>query len=84
MNLEDYIMEIDVQAWIDAHGYSTIGVYPTGEPWAEMDGTVYGFDISPDEFLQLLQASVDQDQDFISPHRVEEEVDEDSLSITVI
>ena len=55
MTLEDYMMEVDVQSWLDAHGYESMGVYPTGEPFVEIEGTTYTFDVTPDEFQQLLQ-----------------------------
>lgn len=84
MTLEDYMMEVDVQSWLDAHGYESMGVYPTGEPFVEIEGTTYTFDVTPDEFQQLLQDSVEQDQDFITPHRVEDDQDEDSLVLPVI
>lgn len=84
MTLEDYIISTDVQAWLNANGYGGLGVYPTGEPFVEIDDRVYSFDVPPDEFQQLLQDSVDQDKDFITPHRIEDGQDEDSLVIPVI
>lgn len=84
MTLEDYIISTDVQAWMGSNGYDSIGVYPTGEVWADADGIIYSFDVPLDEFQQLLQDSVDQDKDFITPHRIEDEQDEDSLVIPVI
>lgn len=84
MTLEEYIISTDVQAWLNANGYGGLGIYPTGEPFVEIDDRVYSFDVPPDEFQQLLQDSVDQDQDFITPHRIEDEQDEDSLVIPVI
>lgn len=84
MTLEEYIISTDVQAWLNANGYGGLGIYPTGEPFVEIEGRVYSFDVPPDEFQQLLQDSVDQDQDFITPHRIEDGQDEDSLVIPVI
>jgi hypothetical protein len=84
MTLEDFILSTDVQAWLNDNGYGNMGIYPTGEPFVEIDGSVYLFDVTPEEFQQLLQDSVDQDQDFITPHRIEDEQDEDSLVIPVI
>lgn len=84
MTLEDYIISTGVQAWLNANGYGGLGVYPTGEPFVEIDDRVYSFDVPLDEFQQLLQDSVDQNRDFITPHRIEDEQDEDSLVIPVI
>lgn len=84
MTLEDFILSTDVQAWLNANGYGNMGIYPTGEPFVEIDDSVYSFDVTPEEFQQLLQDSVDQDKDFITPHRIEDEQDEDSLVIPVI
>ena len=84
MSLEDYMLELDFQSWMGSHGYDSMGVYPTGEPWAEVDGTTYDFDVSPDEFFELLRQSVVQDMDFITSHRVDEDIDEDSLVPPII
>lgn len=84
MTLEEYTLSTDVQSWLNANGYGGLGIYPTGEPFVEIDDRVYIFDVPPDEFQQLLQDSVDQNRDFITPHRIEDEQDEDSLVIPVI